>query len=273
MKKLFALFTALLLFVTLVPVHSFAAPSLRVVVDGNKINFPDALPFLDAKNRVQVPVRFVSEALGAKVGWVPASKTVTIELNGKKLALVIGKKQYTVDNVKKTMDTAALMKTERTFVPLRFVSEGLGVGVKWDQAVSTAYITTGNDGSNSKPVASPAPSAGTKHTANGFTYYENTGSMLRVDPTQENPPKENAVLIIMVDVMRKSANYEKQMQETEAILRQQIEPQTVDEILAYTAPKMTREYDLPMKFFTDSKYEVIVSGKAYNQLVFTIFRR
>ncbi|ETT30089.1 MULTISPECIES: copper amine oxidase N-terminal domain-containing protein [unclassified Paenibacillus] len=269
MKKITILFTALFLLISLMPVSAHAAQSVRVVVDGSKISFPDAQPFLDKQNRVQVPVRFVSEALGAKVGWVPASKTVTVELNGKKLVLVIGNRQFTLDGAKKTMDTAALMKNGRTFVPLKFVSEGLGVGVNWDQRVSTAYIST--DGKT--PVISSAPAKGTPKTSNGFTYYTDTGSMLQVNSSTENPPKGKAVLVILVDFEIEGADYAMQMKEAEAIMRQKIEPATVDAMLDYVAPKKTVEYNLPFRTFEDAKYKINVSSTEYNALVFTIYRK
>ncbi|MEK3903612.1 MULTISPECIES: copper amine oxidase N-terminal domain-containing protein [unclassified Paenibacillus] len=269
MKKIIALLMTVLLLCSVFPASTYAAQSVRVVVDGSKISFPDAQPFLDKQNRVQVPVRFVSEALGAKVGWTPASKTVTVELNGKKLVLVIGNRQFTLDGAKKTMDTAALMKNGRTFVPLKFVSAGLGVGVNWDQSVSTAYIST--DGKT--PVISSAPAKGTAKTSNGFTYYTDTGSMLQVNSSTENPPKGKAVLVILVDFEIEGADYAMQMKEAEAIMRQKIEPATVDAMLAYVAPKKTVEYNLPFRTFEDEKYKINVSSTEYNALVFTIYRK
>ena len=44
------------------------------------------------------------------------------------------------------MDTEALLKKDRTFVPVRFVSEGLGARVDWDPAVRTVYIDTREKG-------------------------------------------------------------------------------------------------------------------------------
>ena len=44
------------------------------------------------------------------------------------------------------MDTEALLKEDRTFVPVRFVSEGLGARVDWDSAVRTVYIDTREKG-------------------------------------------------------------------------------------------------------------------------------
>jgi len=38
------------------------------------------------------------------------------------------------------MDTVALLKESRTFVPVRFVSEALGATVKWNANIRTVYI-------------------------------------------------------------------------------------------------------------------------------------
>jgi len=46
--------------------------------------------------------------------------------------LQIGNKNYEVNGQQKQMDTVALLKESRTFVPVRFVSEALGATVKWN---------------------------------------------------------------------------------------------------------------------------------------------
>jgi len=58
------------------------------------------------------------------------TKKVTITLNGKKVVLQIGNKNYEVNGQQKQMDTVALLKESRTFVPVRFVSEALGSNCK-----------------------------------------------------------------------------------------------------------------------------------------------
>lgn len=50
---------------------------VRLVVNGREIK-PDVPPFIK-EGRVFVPVRFVAEALGARVHWVDATRTVYIE--------------------------------------------------------------------------------------------------------------------------------------------------------------------------------------------------
>lgn len=45
----------------------YASGDVKVVVDDKEVEFPDAEPFIDINGRTMVPLRFVSEALGAKV--------------------------------------------------------------------------------------------------------------------------------------------------------------------------------------------------------------
>ncbi|MDQ2088274.1 stalk domain-containing protein, partial [Herbivorax sp. ANBcel31] len=68
MKKITLTLALMLIITTILSTNilAFEVP-LRVLVDGSRIDFPDALPFIDSNGRTQVPVRFVSEALGADV--------------------------------------------------------------------------------------------------------------------------------------------------------------------------------------------------------------
>lgn len=76
-------------------------------------------------SRTLVPLRFVGEALGADVEWVAATRTVTVELNGKKLSLVIGQ-------TGPGLDVPAQIIESRTMVPIRYVSEQMGAKVNWN---------------------------------------------------------------------------------------------------------------------------------------------
>ncbi|WP_236347657.1 stalk domain-containing protein, partial [Paenibacillus plantiphilus] len=42
---------------------------LRAVVNGDRLYFPDGQPFVDKQSRIQVPIRFIAEALGVQVSW------------------------------------------------------------------------------------------------------------------------------------------------------------------------------------------------------------
>ena len=56
-----------------------AQSDVKVTLDVNEIFFPDAQPFIDERDRVLVPIRFVSEALGALVDWENESRTAVIK--------------------------------------------------------------------------------------------------------------------------------------------------------------------------------------------------
>lgn len=132
-KQKIAILIALLLIVAVSAVAS-ASENIRVFVDGKAVAFPDQKPYLDKNSRTLVPVRFVSEALGAKVDWDNTNRQVTVtdEVASKAIKLWVGKKEYEVNGVKQTMDTEAILTAQsRVMVPMRFVSEGLGVFVDY----------------------------------------------------------------------------------------------------------------------------------------------
>ncbi len=91
----------------------------------------DTAPFIK-DDRTFVPIRFVSENLGAKVYWDGGKREVKIESIDKIIILKIGSKEISTNGKSFLMDTAPFIKDDRTFVPIRFVSENLGAKVYWD---------------------------------------------------------------------------------------------------------------------------------------------
>ncbi len=112
-----------------------ARPIVDVIyirANGILIDFDDdAQPFIDSSNRTLVPVRAVSEMLDAKVDWDSENQTVTIEQNGKIIKIIIGSDTMTVDGKAVQMDTQAVISEERTYIPIRFAAEALGLTVQW----------------------------------------------------------------------------------------------------------------------------------------------
>ncbi|MCT4563320.1 MAG: copper amine oxidase N-terminal domain-containing protein [Maledivibacter sp.] len=116
--------------------------TVNVEVDGVKIKFKDAKPFINKEQRTVVPVRFIAEALGAKVDWNGETRTVFIDQDKKHIKLVIGAMEATVDSKIIKFDTKAEIYFNRTFVPLRFVSEALGASVGWNGESRTVTVDT-----------------------------------------------------------------------------------------------------------------------------------
>ena len=169
MKKVTLTLVLIMVITTILSTNIFAVEiPLRVVVNGERISFPDAQPFIDENGRTQVPVRFVSEALGADVGWDGSTRTVTVEQGRNKISLVVGKSEYTVNSKKMEMDTSVIIVEDRTFVPIRFVSEALGADVDWNASIRTVYITTGGT------VATPSPEEGNVKYYDGIAFNDVT---------------------------------------------------------------------------------------------------
>lgn len=116
--------------------------NIEVLLNAKKIQFPDAKPYQDAQGSVMVPIRFVSEALGAEVGWQKVNGQMTVSVNNEKhnVRMTVGQKVAKVDGQDKSYGTKIELKQNRTFVPLRLVSEGLGQPVEWDKIGRWVWI-------------------------------------------------------------------------------------------------------------------------------------
>lgn len=142
MKKIVVIFMLIFCVIVISTSMVGAELPLRVVVNGTKLIFLDEQPFIDSNGRTQTPARFIGEALGATVTWEGKEQKAIFVLDGKKLVLYIGKKEYDLDGQKKQMDTVALLQNGRTFVPARYVAEAFGATVRWDGDIRTVYVDT-----------------------------------------------------------------------------------------------------------------------------------
>lgn len=106
--------------------------TVTVNVGGIPVTFTDAKPFVDANNRTQIPVRAVAEMLDCSVDWNGDNKTATItNENGDIIKLTLDSDIMIVSDKQIKMDTAAIIKDNRTYIPVRFVAEALGMEVEW----------------------------------------------------------------------------------------------------------------------------------------------
>lgn len=128
---------------------------IGVILNGDELDFEDQPPEF-VNSRTMVPLRKVFESMGAVVGYDNASKIITITKGGTSVVLKQNSNVATVNGRQVTMDQPAIVLGGRTLVPLRFVSESLGVQVDWDQATSTAFLTT-DDGTGVQPPAQASP--------------------------------------------------------------------------------------------------------------------
>jgi hypothetical protein len=85
----------------------------------------DVAPYISRDNRTMVPLRMIAETFGANVEWQEATRTVVITLGDVTLRI-------TADQpLANDMGTAVIVD-ERTFVPIRYISESFGAEVEWN---------------------------------------------------------------------------------------------------------------------------------------------
>ncbi|EHB63005.1 MULTISPECIES: copper amine oxidase N-terminal domain-containing protein [Paenibacillus] len=115
---------------------------VEVLLNANKLSFPDAKPFQDSQGSVMVPIRFVSEALGGKISYSKSGGKTIVEIRkGDDLVkMTVGQTSAQVNGKAKDYGTKVILKQNRTFVPLRLVSEGLGEKVEWDKVGRWVWI-------------------------------------------------------------------------------------------------------------------------------------
>ncbi len=98
-------------------------------------------------SRTMLPARFVAENLGAEVSWNGEKKLVTI--TGKNLKtgedvtilITIGAETAMVNEKDVKLDVPAFIENDRTYTPIRFISEHLGASVEWVETEQKVIIT------------------------------------------------------------------------------------------------------------------------------------
>lgn len=123
---------------------SGAARQIEIVLDGKVIN-SDVAPYILPKVYVtMVPLRIISEELGAAVGWVQKEEQATIRGQaGQVIVMKRGAASALVNGKSIALDASVELKHGRTMVPLRFVSEQLGLNVSWSEQEQRIMLSTG----------------------------------------------------------------------------------------------------------------------------------
>lgn len=122
--------------------------TISVVLNGETIDFTDengnkVNPQL-INDRTMVPLRKIFEVLGVTIEWDGDTETVTATTEEKTMKLQINNNVATVikgdETEEITLDAAPVVIDGRTLVPVRFISETLGLKVGWEQETQTVVI-------------------------------------------------------------------------------------------------------------------------------------
>ncbi len=140
MKRLRAFIFTSLLVTAICSTTVFAGTVINVTLNGDIVKFTDAVPYVDNTGRTMMPVAKMGELLGVEVGWDNSTQTVTLKEGNKLVSLQIGSNILNIDGMPTTMDTKAVSKNGRTYVPLSAIAKAFGTEVSWDGATSTISL-------------------------------------------------------------------------------------------------------------------------------------
>lgn len=127
------------------PLHGFAAEGnvttsvkdIELYIDSNQVTINnkdmvvEVAPFIQ-QGRTFVPLRFLGEALGAKVKWSESEKQATLVLNDTEVLLGMGSEIVYVNGVSTRIDVEPVIREGRMYIPVRFVGESFGATMEYD---------------------------------------------------------------------------------------------------------------------------------------------
>ncbi|WFD09348.1 glycosyl hydrolase family 18 protein [Tepidibacter hydrothermalis] len=115
------------------------------VVDDHELTFDEndnlGVPFIDENSRTLVPVRKALEAIGVTLSYNNSDRIVHATKGDSDLRIPIDKDYIYLDRQKIQMDTKAIIKNGRTYIPLRYVFESFNYKTTWHESSRTIIAT------------------------------------------------------------------------------------------------------------------------------------
>jgi len=131
--------------------HVKAANKINILLFGEEVHFVNKP--MEVSGRILVPLRSVSEALGADVFWDERSQKITLVKGNVQNELYLNNSianKYVADNhfdapspftqSSTTLDVAPRAYDNVTYVPLRYIAESFGIEVAWNSNTSTVSL-------------------------------------------------------------------------------------------------------------------------------------
>lgn len=117
------------------------------VVDEDEVYTNDMTPFVDVNGRTMLPIRALANAFNIEdedIDWNDELKTVKLtNKEGKLIVITIDSTELKVGAARVTMDTTAVIKEDRTYLPMRAVLNALGIedeDIAWDDKEKTVLV-------------------------------------------------------------------------------------------------------------------------------------
>lgn len=103
---------------------------------------PTFSPSRVINNQPLVPIRAVAQASGAALSWNAKDQTIIITYKDRTIKAALFSKKAEVDDKAVTLETAPMLVSSDTLIPLSLVEEAMELHSSWDLGSKTLYITT-----------------------------------------------------------------------------------------------------------------------------------
>ena len=142
MKKVLACILACLM---LLPMGAMASNDVAVQINGVPVEFD--VPAQIIGDRTMVPMRKIFETFRAQIEWFGETQVIMATRGSVIIVMQIGDPKMNVNDIftgeakEITLDVPPCIVGDRTLVPVRAISESLGMDVQWDDLTRTVLIT------------------------------------------------------------------------------------------------------------------------------------
>ena len=144
-KKFLFLMSFLLLFTS---VYANGKKKMTLVI--NNIVFER--DFIVKNDRIHIPLRLVSENLGADVNWKADEGKVEILNQDKKIVFYVDSNEYRIDDMVFTIDSAPFIVKDTTYVPARALANAVDAKLEWNEKEFYCAIDNGYEIDGSRDV-------------------------------------------------------------------------------------------------------------------------
>ena len=146
MKKKFLFILSFLMLFT--SVSAMGKKKMTLVINNNVFEND----FIVKNDRIHIPLRLVSENLGADVNWNADERKVEILNQGKKIVFYVDSNEYMIDDMVYTIDSEAFIVKDTTYVPARALANAMNAKLEWNEKEFYCAIDNGYEIDSTRDV-------------------------------------------------------------------------------------------------------------------------
>lgn len=124
-----------------IQVNLLARRGISVLIDKEPIIFDQINPMIIDSTSL-IPLRKVSESLGARIEWDGENRRITGIKDDKEFILTLDSKKAILNGEYVDLIAPPIVVEGNTMVPARFIAESLEMDVEWDEDIRTVNIYT-----------------------------------------------------------------------------------------------------------------------------------